>query len=153
MIANKCSVPWEQFYRCVKTDVNVCGIIYWGGGARTATERMCTVALGYITIFLQKQIVETFLSSTIKNSNIAHLYEWDIRFVVLKLGTFFPPFIILAEHALQIAMGLSSSDTERNFQTGEDMFTNDDVMSATQAESHCSLMLQSLAFGKRMNLR
>ncbi len=51
--------------------------------------RMCTLALGYTTIFVQKQIVET----------------------------------------------------------------NYDVMSATQAESHCSLMLQSLAFGKRMHLR
>ncbi len=39
---------------------------------------------------------------------------------------------------LQIAMALSSSATEKNFQTGEDMFTDDDVMSATQAESHCS---------------
>ncbi len=28
---------------------------------------MCTVALGYTTIFLQKQIMKTFLSSTIKN--------------------------------------------------------------------------------------
>ncbi len=33
-------------------------------------------------------------------------------------------------------MALSSSATEKNFQTGEDMFTDDDVMSATQAESH-----------------
>ncbi len=32
-------------------------------------------ALGYTTIFLQKQIVETFLSSTIKNRHIAHPYE------------------------------------------------------------------------------
>ncbi len=47
---------------------------------------------------------------------------------------------------------LSSSATEKNFQTGEDMFTNDDLMSATQAESHCNLTLQSLALGKRMNL-
>ncbi len=38
---------------------------------------------------------------------------------------------------LQIAMALSSAATEKNFQTGKDMFTNDDVMSATQAESHC----------------
>ncbi len=51
------------------------------------------------------------------------------------------------------AMALSSSATEKNFQTGEDMFTDDDVMSATQAESHCSLKLQSLALGKQMNLR
>ncbi len=36
-------------------------------------------------------------------------------------------------------MTLSSSATKENFQTGEDMFTNDDVMSATQAESHCNL--------------
>ncbi len=50
---------------------------------------------------------------------------------------------VLAEHASQIAMALSSSSTEKHFQTGEDMFTDDDVMSATQAESHCSLMLQS----------
>ncbi len=64
---------------------------------------------------------------------------------------FFPPLVILTEHVLQ-AMALSSSATEKNFQTGEDMFTNDDVMSATQAESHSNLMLQSLAVGKRMNL-
>ncbi len=32
-------------------------------------------------------------------------------------------------------MALSSSATEKNFQSGEDMFTNDGVMSATQAES------------------
>ncbi len=50
-------------------------------------------------------------------------------------------------------MALSSSTTEKNFQTGEDMFTNDDVMSVTQAESHCNLKQQSLALGKRMNLR
>ncbi len=43
------------------------------------------------------------------------------------------------EHGLQIAMTLSSSATKENFQTGEDMFTNDDVMSETQAESHCNL--------------
>ncbi len=49
----------------------------------------------------------------------------DSRFVVLKLDAFFPPLGILAEHALQIAMALSSSATEKNFQTGEDMFTND----------------------------
>ncbi len=58
---------------------------------------------------------------------------------MLKLDAFFPPPGVLAEHALQIAMALSSSATEKNFQTGEDMFTNDDVMSATQAESHCYL--------------
>ncbi len=34
---------------------------------------------------------------------------------------------------------LSSSATEKNVQTCEDMFTNDDVMSTTQAESHCNL--------------
>ncbi len=79
--------------------------------------------------------------------------KWDIRFVELKLDAFFPPLGILAEHALQIAMALSSSATEKNFQTGEGMFTNDDVMSATQAESHCNLNLQSLALGKLMNLR
>ncbi len=49
----------------------------------------------------------------------------DSRFVVLKLDAFFPPLGILAEHVLQIAMALSSSATEKNFQTGEDMFTND----------------------------
>ncbi len=63
-------------------------------------------------------------------------FKWDIRFVVLKLDAFFPPLRILAEHTLQIAMALSSSATAKNFQTGEDMFTDDDVMSATQAESH-----------------
>ncbi len=46
-----------------------------------------------------------------------------------------------------------ASATEKNFQTGEDMFTDDDVMSATQAKSHCSLKPQSLAVGKQMNLR
>ncbi len=75
------------------------------------------------------------------------------RFVVLKLDTFFPPLGMLAEHVLQIAMALSFSATEKKLDTGEDMFTNDDVMSATQAESHCNLKLQSLAPGKRMNLR
>ncbi len=55
---------------------------------------------------------------------------------MLKLDAFFPPLRILAEHTLQIAMALSSSATEKNFQTDEDMFTDDDVMSATQAESH-----------------
>ncbi len=37
---------------------------------------------------------------------------------------------------------ISKSDysaTEKNIQTCEDMFTNDDVMSAKQAESHCNL--------------
>ncbi len=63
-------------------------------------------------------------------------FKWDIRFVVLKLDAFFPLLRILAEHALQIAMALSSSATAKNFQTGEDMFTDDDVMSATRAESH-----------------
>ncbi len=57
---------------------------------------------------------------------------------MLKLDCFFPSLGILAEHALQIAMPLFSSATEKNFQTSEDMFTNDDVMSATQAESHCN---------------
>ncbi len=38
---------------------------------------------------------------------------------------FFPPLGILAEHALQIAMALSSSATEKNFQTGEGIFAND----------------------------
>ncbi len=54
---------------------------------------------------------------------------------MLKHGAFFPPLRILAEHVLQIVMGLSSSATEKNLQTGEDMFTNDDLMSARQAES------------------
>ncbi len=36
-------------------------------------------------------------------------------------------------------MALSSSATEKHFQTGEDMFTNDNVMNATQAENHCNL--------------
>ncbi len=66
-------------------------------------------------------------------------FKWDIRFVVLKLVAFFPPLGIFAEHALEIAMALSSSVTEKHFQTSEDMFTDDDVMSTTQAESHCNL--------------
>ncbi len=33
-------------------------------------------------------------------------------------------------------MAFFSSATEKNFQTGEDMFTNDDITNATQAESH-----------------
>ncbi len=86
---SKCSVPWELLYCWVNTDVNVCGVVYWGGGARTATERMCTVALGYTTIFLQMQIVQTLLSSTFKNRHIAHPYEWDIRFVVKTWRLFF----------------------------------------------------------------
>ncbi len=64
---------------------------------------------------------------------------------MLKLDAFFPPLRILAEHTLQIAMALSSSATAKKFQTGEDMFTDDDVMSATQAESHCSLKLQFIS--------
>ncbi len=51
-------------------------------------------------------------------------------------------------------MALSPSATEKNFQTSEDMFTNDDVLSVTQAESHCNLKLQSLdekADEKQMN--
>ncbi len=75
-------------------------------------------------------------------------FKWDIRFVMLKMYAFFPPLCILAENALQIAMVLSSV-TEKNFQTGEDMFTNDDVMSATQAGSHCNLKQQSLAVGNQ----
>ncbi len=66
-------------------------------------------------------------------------FKWDIWFVRLKLDAFLPPLGVLAEYALQIAMVLSSSATEKNFQAGEEMFTNDDVMSATQAESHCNL--------------
>jgi len=49
---------------------------------------------------------------------------------VLKLDAVFPPLGVLAEHGLQIAMALSSSAPEKHFQTGKDMFTNDDVMSA-----------------------
>ncbi len=50
-----------------------------------------------------------------------------------------PPLRILAEHTLQIAMALSSSATAKNFQTDEDMFTDDDVRNgATRAESHLS---------------
>ncbi len=43
--------------------------------------------------------------------------------------------------------------TEKIFQTGEDMLINYDVMSATQAESYSNLKQQSLAVGKWMNLR
>ncbi len=106
-----------------ESNSDVCGIVYWGGGARTASERMCTVARGYTTIFLQKQIVEKFLSSTIKNRHIAHPYEWDIRFVVLKLDAFFPPLGILAEHALQIAMSSSATEKNRPAKTCSQMMT------------------------------
>ncbi len=79
----------------------------------------------------------------LKSLNTASLrrwpFKWDIWFVRLKLDAFLPSHGVLAEHALQIAMVLSSSATEKNFQTGEEMFTNDDVMSATQAESNCNL--------------
>ncbi len=78
---------------------------------------------------------------------------WDIRFVVLKLDAFFPPLRILTEHTLQIAMALSSSATEKNFQTDEDVFKNADVMSVKLAESHCNLKQQSHALGKQRNLR
>ncbi len=97
------------------------------------------------------QIVQTLLSSTFKNRHIAHPYEWDIRFVVKTWRLFFL-LGILAEPALQNVIALSSSATEKNFQTGEDMFTNDDIMSTTQAESHSNLTL-SLSVGKQMNLR
>ncbi len=55
----------------------------------------------------------------------------EIEDVLLKLDAFFPPLRVLAEHSSQIAMALSSSATEKNFQTGEDMFTNDDIMRIT----------------------
>ncbi len=63
---------------------------------------------------------------------------FQVRYKIccVKTWCLFPPLRILAEHTLQIAMALSSSATVKNFQTGEDMFTNDDVMSATRAESH-----------------
>lgn len=48
-------------------------------------------------------------------------FKWDVRFVVLKLAAFFTALRILAEHALQTAMALSSAATEKNIQTGEDM--------------------------------
>ncbi len=47
-------------------------------------------------------------------------------------GVYRPRLGVLAEHALQILMALSSSATEKHFQTGEDMFTDDDAMSATR---------------------
>ncbi len=59
----------------------------------------------------------------LKSLNIAsprwRPFKWDIRFVVLKRDAFFPPLRILAEHTLLIAMALSSSATEKNFQTGD----------------------------------
>ncbi len=80
---------------------------------------------------------------------------FQVRYKIccVKTWRLFPPLGIFAEQALQIAMALSSSATEKNFQTGEDMFTHYNVMSATQAESHCNLKHQSLALGKGMNLR
>lgn len=65
------------------------------------------------------------------NTALQRPFECDKSFVVLKLHAFFPPVGILAEHALQIAMVLSSTATEKNFQTREDMFTDDYVMSRT----------------------
>ncbi len=50
-------------------------------------------------------------------------------------------------------MALSSSATEKNFQTDEDVFKNADVMSVKLAESHCNLKQQSHALGKQRNLR
>ncbi len=64
-------------------------------------------------------------------------------------GVYRPRLGILAEHALQILMALSSSATEKHFQSGEDKFTNDDVMSATSWES----LQFNTAVTKRMNLR
>ncbi len=43
------------------------------GGTRTAADRMCAVAR-YYDISSKKQILETFLSSTIKNRHIKHPY-------------------------------------------------------------------------------
>ncbi len=63
-------------------------------------------------------------------------FKWDIWFVGLKLDAFFPPLGILAEHALQIAMALSSSATEKNFQTAK---TCSQMMTLWAAESHCNL--------------
>ncbi len=42
--------------------------------ARTAADRMCAVAR-YYDISSKKQIVETFLSSTIKNHHMEHPYS------------------------------------------------------------------------------
>ncbi len=47
--------------------------VYWYGGAGTAADRMCAVAR-YYDISSKKQIVETFLSSMIKNRHIEHPY-------------------------------------------------------------------------------
>ncbi len=46
-------------------------------------------------------------------------------------------------------MTLSSSATEKHFQTGEDMFTDDDVMTRTSWES----LQFNATVGERMNLR
>ncbi len=43
------------------------------GGTRTAADRMCAVAR-YYDISSKKQILKTFLSSTIKNRHIEHPY-------------------------------------------------------------------------------
>ncbi len=65
-------------------------------------------------------------------------FKWDIRFVV-KTWRLFSSFLNPCWTCIAHSNALSSSATEKNFQTGEDMFTNDEVMSATQAESHYNL--------------
>ncbi len=60
---------------------------------------------------------------------------FQVRYKICCVKTwclFFSPLVFRAEHTLQIAMPLSSSATEKNFQTGEDMFTNDDIMTQMQ---------------------
>ncbi len=73
---------------------------------------------------------------------------FQVRYKIccVKTWCFFPPLRILAEHTSQIAMALSSSATAKNFQTGEDMFTDDERDTSWES-------LQVSTLGKQMNLR
>ncbi len=53
---------------------------------------------------------------------------FQVRYKIccVKTWRLFPPLGVLAEHALQIEMAFSSPATEKNFQHGEDMLTNDE---------------------------
>ncbi len=63
-------------------------------------------------------------------------FKWDIRFVVLKLDAFFSSSQNPCWTYVANSNGIVLLCHRENFQTGEDMFTDDDVMSVTRAESH-----------------
>ncbi len=75
------AVSLESNYRWVNTDVNVCGAVQFIDTEAPELQLTECAVKHDTTIFLQKQIVEKFLSSTIKNSHTAHPY-----FVVLRHG-------------------------------------------------------------------